>query len=63
MDDLQFYILFNSISVVPGQWEDDIERIEKIYTSRDWSYMARSYKRVVPIFGIILEEVLHLINK
>ena len=26
MDDLQFYILFNSISVISGQWADDNER-------------------------------------
>ena len=25
MDDLQFYILFNSISVIPGRWESDNE--------------------------------------
>ena len=27
MDDLRFYILFNSISVITGQWEDDNERM------------------------------------
>ena len=27
MDDLLFYILFNSISVVSGQWTDDNERL------------------------------------
>ena len=27
MDDLHFYILFNSISVISGQWEIDNERL------------------------------------
>ena len=27
MDDLQFYIHFNSISVISGQWADDNERL------------------------------------
>ena len=27
MDDLQFYILVNSISVISGQWADDNERL------------------------------------
>ena len=27
MDDLQFYVLFNSISVISGQWADDNERL------------------------------------
>ena len=27
MDDLQFYILFNSISVILGWWMDDNERL------------------------------------
>ena len=26
MDDLRFYILFNSVSVISGQWEVDNER-------------------------------------
>ena len=24
MDDMQFYVLFNSVSAIPGQWKDDI---------------------------------------
>ena len=27
MDDLRFYILFNSISVISGRWTDDNERL------------------------------------
>ena len=27
MDDLQFYVLFNSISIISGQWEGDNERL------------------------------------
>ena len=27
MDDLGFYILFNSISVISGRWDDDNERL------------------------------------
>ena len=27
MDDLQFYLLFNTISVISGQWADDNERL------------------------------------
>ena len=27
MDDLRFYVLFNSISVIPGRWESDNERL------------------------------------
>ena len=27
MDDLQFYILFKSISVIAGRWADDNERL------------------------------------
>ena len=27
MDDLRFYVLFNSISVISGQWEVDNERM------------------------------------
>ena len=27
MDDLRFYIIFNSISVILGQWEDENERM------------------------------------
>ena len=27
MDDLRFYVLFSSISVIAGQWADDIERL------------------------------------
>ena len=27
MDDFQFYVLFNSISVISGQWADDNERL------------------------------------
>ena len=27
MDDMQFYVLFNSISVIPGQWDVDNERL------------------------------------
>ena len=27
MDDLQFYILFNSITAISGQWADDNERL------------------------------------
>ena len=27
MDDLRFYILFNSISVISGRWADDNERL------------------------------------
>ena len=27
MDDLQFYVLFNSISVISGRWADDNERL------------------------------------
>ena len=26
MDDLQFYVLFNSVSVISGLWADDNER-------------------------------------
>ena len=26
-DDLRFYVLFNSISVIPGGWADDNERL------------------------------------
>ena len=26
MDDLRFYVLFNSISVISGRWADDSER-------------------------------------
>ena len=26
-DDLRFYVLFNSISVISGQWVDDNERL------------------------------------
>ena len=32
MDDLQFYALFNSISVMSGQWEGDNERFYAMYT-------------------------------
>ena len=28
MDDLRFYFLFNGISVIPGRWLDDNERLE-----------------------------------
>ena len=27
MDDLRFYVLFNSISVISGQWADDNDRL------------------------------------
>ena len=27
MDDLRFYVLFNSISVISGRWADDNERL------------------------------------
>ena len=27
MDDLQYYVLFNSFSVISGQWGDDNERL------------------------------------
>ena len=27
MDDLRFYVLFNNISVISGQWPGDIERL------------------------------------
>ena len=27
MDDLQFYVVFNSNSVISGQWADDNERL------------------------------------
>ena len=27
MDELQFYVLFNSVSLTSGQWEDDNERL------------------------------------
>ena len=27
MDDLRFYVLFNSISVISGQWADDKDRM------------------------------------
>ena len=27
MDDLQFYVVFNSISVISGRWEVDNERL------------------------------------
>ena len=27
MDELQFYVLFNSISVIPGRYLDDNERL------------------------------------
>ena len=27
MDDLRFYVLFNSISVISGRWVDDNERL------------------------------------
>ena len=27
MDDLQFYVLFNSISVISGRWDIDNERL------------------------------------
>ena len=27
MDDMQFYILFNSVSVISGQWKVDNERL------------------------------------
>ena len=27
MDDLQFYVLFNGISVISGRWADDNERL------------------------------------
>ena len=27
MDDLRFYVLFNSISVISGRWEVDNERL------------------------------------
>ena len=27
MNDLGFYVLFNSISVIPGQWADDNKRL------------------------------------
>ena len=30
MDDLRFYVLFNNISVISGQWEGDYERLSAI---------------------------------
>ena len=27
MDDLRFYVLFNTVSVISGQWEVDNERL------------------------------------
>ena len=27
MDDLRFYVLFNSVSVISGRWADDNERL------------------------------------
>ena len=27
MDDLRFNVLFNSVSVIPGRWADDTERL------------------------------------
>ena len=27
MDELRFYIVFNSISIISGRWEDDIDRM------------------------------------
>ena len=30
IDDLRFYVLFNSISVISGQWADDNEKLCKM---------------------------------
>ena len=30
MDDLKFYVLFNSISVISGQWLGDIGRLHAV---------------------------------
>ena len=40
MRDLQFYVLFNSISVISGQWKDDHERLcamEPVYSLEDFT--------------------------
>ena len=36
MDDLQFYVLFNSISVISGQWADDNERLCALEPCLQW---------------------------
>ena len=54
MDDLQFYILFSSISVISGQWEDDNGRLcamelclwlRRFCLERDQTRSARSVGR------------------
>ena len=47
MDDLQFYILFNSISVISGRWADDNERLfirleDGVFGSLKWLQITKT---------------------
>ena len=48
MNDLRFYILFNSISVIEGQWEIDNERMCAMY------YEGAKRLRIVRVINIKL---------
>ena len=45
IDDLQFYILFNNVSIISGQWENDNERLCSV------KHCLRS-KRFLPSAGL-----------
>ena len=51
MDDMQFYILFNSISVISGRWADDCNgtpfTIKKMLASRGARTRDRKVSRLV----------------
>ena len=52
MDDLQFYILSNSISVISGQWEVDNERLYAME-------LCLGLKRFLPQAGIKVSSLDH----
>ena len=42
MDDLRFYVLFNSVSVISGRWADDNERLCAMEPVYGWEDLASS---------------------
>ena len=53
MDDLRFYVLFNSISVITGQWEVDNERLCAMELRLRWRRFLPVAK-ISPLAGIEL---------
>ena len=52
MDDMRFYVLFNSISVISGRWEVDNERLCAMELETSTKAKLHNYDMKVYLFAL-----------